>query len=171
MDEPRHILETLDRLPTGEQAVLATVVDVVGSGYRRPGARMLLTRSGTRSGGISGGCLEGDLARRCWDLTTKGPVCVDYDTRGDIDQPAGPYDTGCEGLVRVLVERIPEWLPRWHPLETMRDMLLADASGDASARRSGVAGRICGPARTDAAGRSAHGAATSTGASAGGGAA
>ena len=74
MDEPRHILATLDAVPAGEQAVLATVVDVVGSGYRRPGARMLLTRGGGRAGGVSGGCLEADLMRRAFALTAQRPA-------------------------------------------------------------------------------------------------
>ena len=128
MDEPRHILATLDGLPAGEEAVLATVVDVVGSGYRRPGARMLLTRGGDRVGGVSGGCLEADLMRRAFALTANGPQCVDYDTRGDEEHPTGKYDTGCEGVIRVLVERVtPETAAdSSHPLAALRSLPDAD---------------------------------------------
>ena len=128
MDEPRHILATLDGLPHGEQAVLATVVDVVGSGYRRPGARMLLTRDGGRAGGVSGGCLEADLMRRAFALTANGPRCVDYDTRGDEEHPTGRYDTGCEGIVRVLVERVTRETAAEpsHPLAALRSLPDAD---------------------------------------------
>lgn len=45
----------------GREAVLATVVKVEGSAYRRPGARMLVSRFGRPEGTISGGCL-----RRKW---------------------------------------------------------------------------------------------------------
>ncbi|MCA2980905.1 MAG: XdhC family protein, partial [Myxococcaceae bacterium] len=45
-------------LAKGLQAVLATVIAVRGSAYRRPGARMLVTSEGWRAGSLSGGCLE-----------------------------------------------------------------------------------------------------------------
>jgi len=45
----------------GREAVLATIVQVSGSTYRRPGARMLLAAEGRLAGSVSGGCLEGDL--------------------------------------------------------------------------------------------------------------
>ena len=44
-----------------KQSALATVVEVRGSSYRRPGARMLLSQDGHRVGMISGGCLDGDV--------------------------------------------------------------------------------------------------------------
>ena len=47
--------------------VLATVVAVEGSSYRRPGACMLLAPDGRRAGTVSGGCLEGEhIARRAF---------------------------------------------------------------------------------------------------------
>ncbi len=51
-------------LKAGDRALLAQVVRVEGSHYRRPGARMILTESGESAGSISAGCLEADLARR-----------------------------------------------------------------------------------------------------------
>src|SRR6185369_8257251 len=45
----------------GERAALATVVNVIGSAYRRPGAKMLITETGSTCGSISGGCLEHDV--------------------------------------------------------------------------------------------------------------
>lgn len=88
---------------TGRAAVLATVVAVAGSGYRRPGARMLVTESGRRVGSVSGGCLEDDICRRARWLTESGPAVATYDTADDGD---GPYRLGCGGTVRVLVERV-----------------------------------------------------------------
>lgn len=104
--EHRDILELFDALPPGEVAVLATVVEVRGSAYRRPGARLLLVRDGRRAGSISGGCLESDLHRRAWGLTQSGPKLVAYDTRGDDERPAGEFNTGCDGIIRVLIERV-----------------------------------------------------------------
>lgn len=50
----------------GREAVLATVVKVEGSAYRRPGARMLVSRFGRPEGTISGGCLEAEVAKKAW---------------------------------------------------------------------------------------------------------
>lgn len=90
----------------GEEAILATVVEVHGSSYRRPGGRLLLTSTGRRRGAISGGCLEGDLAKKAWWLTAKGQAVVrTYDTAADSDGPAD-FGLGCNGLIHVLIERL-----------------------------------------------------------------
>jgi xanthine/CO dehydrogenase XdhC/CoxF family maturation factor len=55
----------LDRLAlwTGEgrAAALATVVNVSGSAYRSPGAKLLVASDGSTCGNVSGGCLEEDV--------------------------------------------------------------------------------------------------------------
>ena len=63
-----------DARSRGEECALATVVRVAGSSYRKPGARMLLTRSGQRVGTVSGGCLEGEVSRKIRWLTEEGPT-------------------------------------------------------------------------------------------------
>jgi len=93
-----------------ETCVLCTVVRLDGSGYGRPGARLLLTRSGEREGYISGGCLEKDLCRRVWTATQNGPQLIVLDTRGNSVE-GQRYGTGCEGLVHVLCQRVD----RHHP--------------------------------------------------------
>ncbi len=103
----RQLLEVLyqqreERLPL----LLATVVEVSGSAYRRPGTRMLITHKNDRWGIVSGGCLDRDLARRGWVLTRDGPRVVAYDTRGRWEQPAGDLGAGCDGCVFVLLERL-----------------------------------------------------------------
>lgn len=103
----------------GEPVVLGTVVDVRGSAYRRPGARMLLTRDGERVGMISGGCLDKDLVRHAWSWTEAGPRTVLYDTRGDELLPQGPYGSGCDGLVQLLIERLPVAEDAIDPLEVL----------------------------------------------------
>jgi xanthine/CO dehydrogenase XdhC/CoxF family maturation factor len=90
----------------GEEAILATVVEVQGSSYRRPGGRLLLTSAGRRRGAISGGCLEGDLAKKAWWLTAGGQSVVrTYDTAADSDGPAD-FGLGCNGLIHILIERL-----------------------------------------------------------------
>lgn len=92
------------------QAVLATVVKVEGSAYRRPGARMLIPLYGGTVGTISGGCLESEVAKKAWWLTDSGePVIRRYSTAtqdDDDDQEAAlTFGLGCNGTVHVLLER------------------------------------------------------------------
>ncbi|MGA8742895.1 MAG: XdhC family protein, partial [Terracidiphilus sp.] len=87
-----HALEA-----AGADYVLATVVDVEGPSYRKPGARMLIAPDGRRSGTVSGGCLEVEVAKRAWWLTERGPVVERYSTAEDDGEM--PYGSGCGGVV------------------------------------------------------------------------
>lgn len=88
----------------GEAAALATVVEVRGSTYRQPGARMLITQAGQRVGTISGGCLESDVVERAQQVMSSGePMVVQYDTTSQEDAIWG-LGLGCNGRVRVLIE-------------------------------------------------------------------
>jgi xanthine dehydrogenase accessory factor len=87
----------------GADYVLATVIAVEGSSYRKPGALMLLTADGRRMGTVSGGCLETQVASRAWWLTANGPTVQRYSTaEEDGDRP---YGSGCGGVVFLLLER------------------------------------------------------------------
>jgi xanthine/CO dehydrogenase XdhC/CoxF family maturation factor len=95
--------------------VLATVVAVEGSSYRKPGACMLLAPDGRRAGTVSGGCLEAQVASRAWWLTSNGPTVQRYSTieeDGDL-----PYGSGCGGVVYLLLERRPTAGPLLTALE------------------------------------------------------
>lgn len=109
-----NILKLLDALNqleiTNEPAVLATVVKVEGSAYRRPGARMIIRQIGSSIGTVSGGCLESDLSKKAWWLTEGGePVIRTYSTgvagddAGDEEELA--FGLGCNGTVHILLER------------------------------------------------------------------
>lgn len=92
--------------PAAHPSVLATLVSVEGSSYRRPGARLLMTTNGLRIGSISGGCLEEDvLARARQVLDTGRAETVVYDTTSENDLVWG-VGLGCHGVVRVLLEKI-----------------------------------------------------------------
>jgi xanthine dehydrogenase accessory factor len=98
---------------------LATVVEVLGSAYRRPGARMLVTEDGELTGAISGGCLEGDARQRARRAIFQGePALVTYDTR-DEDDPRHGLGPGCQGVVRILLEPLDFANPD-NPLEILR---------------------------------------------------
>jgi xanthine/CO dehydrogenase XdhC/CoxF family maturation factor len=111
LKELAEILRRLTAAPaTG--GVLATLVAVAGSSYRRPGARLLVTPAGERIGSISGGCLEEDVITRAASVATSGrPELVTYDTSAENDLIWG-VGLGCHGVVQVLLERVgpaPGW--------------------------------------------------------------
>jgi len=95
--------------------VLATVVAVEGSSYRKPGAHMVLAGDGRRAGSVSGGCLEAEVARRAQWLTAGGPVVERYSTKEDDGER--PYGSGCGGVVSVLLERSQTAAPLLAALE------------------------------------------------------
>jgi xanthine/CO dehydrogenase XdhC/CoxF family maturation factor len=107
MSELSRIVEAARRArQEGRPAVLATVVKVEGSAYRRPGARMLLPQGGESVGVVSGGCLESDLAERAAAVLESGEArTVVYDMRSPDDIVWG-LGLGCNGEVRVLLERL-----------------------------------------------------------------
>ncbi len=91
-----------------EDYVLASIVRVDGSSYRKPGARMLLSQGGRRAGTISGGCLEAEVIKQAWWLTRSGPVVKAYSTSFEMDDAVEgivPYGLGCGGTVHLLLER------------------------------------------------------------------
>lgn len=107
-----------------DNAVMATVVEVEGSAYRRPGARMLIWSHGQPVGTISGGCLEGDACKKAQWLTRHGQPALQRYRTGHADfytNPDGYTDSqdadadedealafglGCNGTVSILFERL-----------------------------------------------------------------
>jgi len=105
-----ELREILDRTASNgaEEMILATLVDVQGSGYRLAGARMLIDRNGKSIGTVSGGCLEADILERAKRVLRTGqPTVVSYDTTKDDNSVFG-LRMGCRGVVRVLLERANE---------------------------------------------------------------
>jgi len=87
-------------------AVLATVVRVEGSAYRREGAKMLIPADGPAVGMLSGGCLEDDVREQAQSTFQTGLAqLLSYDMRSPDDSLWG-LNMGCNGLVEVLVERV-----------------------------------------------------------------
>jgi xanthine/CO dehydrogenase XdhC/CoxF family maturation factor len=111
MKELQQILTALKSAPAGD-AVLATLVKVEGSSYRRPGARLLLLADGRRLGSISGGCLEDDVITHAREVLANGTAkTITYDTTTENDLVWG-VGLGCHGVVHVLIEKLPSQ-PRW----------------------------------------------------------
>lgn len=107
MNELAEIVSAFETLVAeGRDAALATVVDVSGSAYRRPGARMLVAPDGRTWGGVSGGCLERDIVRRAITLLDcGGTLRCRYDAADDDDDSHLPgTSTGCGGTVEVFIQ-------------------------------------------------------------------
>ncbi|MEH6535118.1 MAG: XdhC family protein [Psychroserpens sp.] len=80
----------------GLKNVLATVVSLEGSSYRKPGVRMLISEDGTMIGAVSGGCVENEILRRAQSVLKKNRAKVmTYD---------GRFRLGCEGILYILIE-------------------------------------------------------------------
>ena len=87
----------------GLKFVLATVVRVDGSAYRRPGARMLIAEDGNWWGGISGGCLEGDILKKAQlALFSQSYKSITYDTREEDPFVLG-IGLGCQGVIEIFI--------------------------------------------------------------------
>lgn len=90
-------------LEEGSAAVLATVVAVEGSAYRRPGAKMLLSPDGLEVGSITAGCLEDEVRTLAADvLADEKPRVETWDLTGDND--VWGLGVGCNGVITVLLE-------------------------------------------------------------------
>jgi xanthine dehydrogenase accessory factor len=90
-----------------DHAVLATVVDVVGNAYRRPGAKMLVTEDDDGVGSITAGCLEDEVLAIAEDVVTEGrPRVEQFDLTGDDD--VWGLGVGCNGVIDILLEPLDD---------------------------------------------------------------
>ncbi|MBW4612797.1 MAG: XdhC family protein [Desmonostoc vinosum HA7617-LM4] len=107
MNELHAILATFaESQHNAEPVFLATVVNVKGSTYRQPGAKMLITQAEQMIGMISGGCLENDVFHHTRSSMPDGqPIVVTYDTNADEDIVWG-FGLACNGVVQVLIEHL-----------------------------------------------------------------
>ncbi|QFU83240.1 XdhC family protein [Natronorubrum aibiense] len=97
-----------ERLDDDSADVLATIVDVEGNAYRRPGAKMLLDEAGDGVGSITAGCLEDDLLAAAESVREDGrPELITYDLMDDEDDVWG-LGVGCNGIIDVLLEPLTE---------------------------------------------------------------
>ncbi len=120
MREIDAIISSYENLKVNDlPCVLATVVHVEGSSYRRAGARMLVDENGSMTGAISGGCLEGDALRKALHALHKNEnKLVTYDTSDENDAVIGAQ-LGCNGVIQVLFEPI-DFSAEGNPVELLK---------------------------------------------------
>ncbi len=99
----------------GLKTVLATVVNLEGSSYRKPGVRMLILENGKMIGAVSGGCVEKEILKQSGSVFKTGVAKVmTYD---------GRYRLGCEGVIYILIEKFnpaPSTVKHFYNLLTAR---------------------------------------------------
>jgi len=119
MKELIEILNSLEELAASQDPMyLCTIVETKGSSYRRPGAKMLVRNFKNEIGIISGGCLENDILYRLKETDSVPPFILEHDSTSEEEILFGT-ETGCGGLVRILVEPFREILPRFEVLHNL----------------------------------------------------
>lgn len=82
----------------GLKNVIASVVHLEGSSYRKPGVRMLISENLESVGAVSGGCVEKEIIHRSKSVFADGKAkVITYD---------GRYRLGCEGILYILIEPV-----------------------------------------------------------------
>lgn len=78
------------------RTVLATIVHVEGSSYRKEGTQMLIDEYENITGALSGGCVEQEVIRQSGSVfSSRCPKVFKYD---------GRFRLGCEGSIYILIE-------------------------------------------------------------------
>ena len=101
----RELYERLRALRTADvDAAVASVVDVAGAAYRRPGAKLVAPTEGDALGAITAGCLDGPVAKLAAEARRSGEMTLEtFDLTG-----AQGLGVGCNGVIDVLLEPLDE---------------------------------------------------------------
>lgn len=108
MKDLQEILKAYEAVKRSEgRAILATLVKVKGSAFRRPGARMFIRDDGSSVGTLSSGCLEADVIERSKKIMeSHDAVTVMYDMTSPQNEMWG-LNLGCNGIIQILLEPLP----------------------------------------------------------------
>ncbi len=108
--ETRAVFERIGQIRAlHRHAAVAVVTAIVGSAYRRPGAKLLVEDDGVMLGGVSGGCLEADVKEHALQVLRTGqPQTLHYYPSNDESMLWG-LGLGCYGAVDLFV--FPTSLP------------------------------------------------------------
>lgn len=115
MQEQIEIVKAIDQASgTKNKGALATVIGVIGSAYRHPGAKMFIDEQGNTTGMISGGCLESDVAQVALQvMETSSGVRKKYVMEEDLVWGLG---LGCPGTVELYIEPLPSFFQEPDPI-------------------------------------------------------
>ncbi|MFD0710777.1 XdhC family protein [Paenibacillus sp. GCM10027626] len=99
-----RILETVQL--TGLRSVLATIIHVEGSAYRKEGTSMLFLEDGSQIGILSAGCLEADLSACVPDILETGVARSFIFDLQSSDPLSWGEESGCGGVIHVTMEPV-----------------------------------------------------------------
>ncbi|GHO67513.1 hypothetical protein KSC_064050 [Ktedonobacter sp. SOSP1-52] len=91
----------------GEQVAIATVISMIGSAPRLPGAKLAVSEKGEIAGSVSGGCVEPAVIHAAHQVIKSGqPQLLEFGiSEADNLEKIG---LSCGGTIRVFVERL-DW--------------------------------------------------------------
>ena len=151
MDDIYPILEVIGQ--PGKK-VLATIVRVQGSAYKREGSAMLFFEDGKQIGMLTAGCLETDLAIKADEVIEKQEAKLFQYHLSDEGDMSWGQGNGCNGTIDILLEPVSEnltedffvikrSLARYQPvimlkkLDELGEYLLIEEEGDPFGNWSG----------------------------------
>ncbi|WP_349254426.1 XdhC family protein [Halorientalis sp.] len=96
------VMGTVGEAVDGARGVLATVIAVEGSAYRRPGAKMVIG-DGNGVGAVTAGCLEAEIVALAKQVRDRGHLQIEqFDLTGGDD--VWGLGVGCNGVIDVMLE-------------------------------------------------------------------
>ncbi|MEH7305364.1 XdhC family protein [Neobacillus drentensis] len=107
MDDIYPILEVIDQ--PGKQ-VLATVIRVEGSAYKREGSSMLFLEYGKQIGMLAGGAVEKEVAIEAKDVFKKQEAKILHFNMSEENNPRWRKGSGFNGTIDILLEPVSEKL-------------------------------------------------------------
>ena len=127
-NKTKHLVDAYQQLQQQSQsAVLATIIETIGSTYQKAGARMVITQQDKLIGLLGGGCFERDLIEQARSVFESGESkTVFYDMRIPADLVWG-LGLGCNGAVRILLQRL-EAAQNFSPLDYFAEIAASDCS-------------------------------------------
>ncbi|MCT8467037.1 XdhC family protein [Chromohalobacter canadensis] len=105
----------------GETVWLCTVLATFGSSPREPGSLFVARGDGRHAGSLSGGCIEEDFLERLTRGAFEMPVTTLRYGDGHADGPS--VTLPCDGILDVLVERLPATPASLAHFEAVHDVL------------------------------------------------
>ncbi len=110
-DSLPDIYSVIDKISLSTKMnVLATLVQVEGSAYRKVGAWMVMVENGTQTGMISGGCVETDLSERFNSILRENKSYMTSYNLMEEDDLIWGHGNGCKGVIKVLLEPVHQQL-------------------------------------------------------------
>ncbi len=97
--------EAISWIESGQQVVLATVVQTWGSSPFQIGTKMIINEKGKFLGSVSGGCIEADVITECLELIKNKNSFKKMDFKVS-DKNAWDVGLACGGEIAVFIEQI-----------------------------------------------------------------